>query len=349
MKAKNQHIVFLTPGFARSENDSTVIPALQVYLKSIKQALPNSKMTLLSFQFPFTKKPYKWNGISVIPLHGKNKRIYKLWTWKKALRKLKTMHHHHPITTIHSFWIGECAMIGTKFSTKYNIQHIVTAMGQDASLGNSYAKRLQNTNATLVSLSKNHQELITKNYQLKSKCIPWDIDTSSFPELQENTIDILGVGSINRVKNYTSFIKIISKLTQEFPNLKVSIIGEGEERNKINKQIKEAALENTISLLGELPRAEVLQKMAQAKLFLHTSSYESFGFVFSEALYSGMQIVSNNVGIATAMAEWEICTTETEIITACSTRIRNTKNKKKRVLLNAKNACVSSYLDLYHE
>ena len=86
MEIQKQHIVFLTPGFAESDKDSTTIPALQVYLKSLRKTLPDTKMTLLAFQFPFSKTIYDWHGIEVILLNGKNKRIKKLWVWRKAMK-----------------------------------------------------------------------------------------------------------------------------------------------------------------------------------------------------------------------------------------------------------------------
>lgn len=349
MNTKTPHIVFLTPGFAASEEDSTTIPALQVYLKTLRNIVPEVKMTLISFQFPFTKDAYDWNGISVLPLNGKNKRIKKLWTWKKALKTLKKLHQKNAITCIHSFWIGECSMIGHKFSSKYNIKHLVTVMGQDAQLGNSYAEKLQDTNTTLVTLSKNQQQLLQKNYGLDSKVIPWNLDTSSFPELQTSTIDILGVGSLHEVKNYTDFIDIISAVATEFPKLKAYIIGEGTERKTLENQIETLQLSENISILGKLSRQDVLAKMSQSNILLHTSTYESFGFVFPEALYSGMQIISKDVGIATALSEWNICDTKEAMIAACISLLHRKESTKKRVLLREKDACVTSYIHLYNE
>ena len=349
MKTKTPHIVFLTPGFAASEKDSTTIPALQVYLKTLRNTLPEVKMTLISFQFPFTKTTYDWNGITVLPLNGKNKRIKKLWTWKKASRRLKELHRKHPVTCVHSFWIGEASMIGTKFSNKYNIKHIVTVMGQDASDGNSYAERLQHTNTILVTLSKNQQELLTKNYRLESIIIPWNLDTSSFPKLQDTTIDILGVGSLHTVKNYINFIDIISILAKEFPKLKACIIGEGTEKKVLQTQIELLQISNNVVLFGQLPRQDVLLKMSRSNILLHTSTYESFGFVFPEALYSGMQLVSKDVGIATEIPEWKICDTKEIMIKACKSFLNTKKTLKKRVLLHKENTCVNSYKSLYNE
>ncbi|MBC8757587.1 glycosyltransferase [Kordia sp. YSTF-M3] len=348
LNKNNQHIVFLTPGFAESEEDSTTIPALQVFLKSIRKALPNAKLTLLAFQFPFTKKTYDWHGIEVIPLNGQNRRLKKLQTWRKATKTLKKLHKTQNIDTIHSFWIGECSKVGQRFAEKHSINHVVTVMGQDASIENSHAKNLIHSNAKMVTLSKNHHAALLKTYNLESTIIPWHLDVAEFPELQENAIDILGVGSLNTVKNYSDFIEIISALAKKHKNLNVAIIGDGALQNELEIQIQNLGLENTITLLGKLPRTEVLKKMAQSRILLHTSSYESFGFVFLEALYSGMQIASYDVGLAKASKNWHVGESEIELIEACESLLSAQNDAKKRVELSSEKQSINAYLNLYH-
>ncbi|MFT5251166.1 MAG: 1,2-diacylglycerol 3-alpha-glucosyltransferase [Flavobacteriales bacterium] len=348
MNKTNQHIVFLTPGFAESEEDSTTIPALQVFLKSIRKALPNAKLTLIAFQFPFTKKTCDWHGIEVIPLNGQNKRLKKLWTWKKALKTLKKLHQKEKIDTIHSFWIGECSRIGQQFSEKHSINHIVTVMGQDASIENSYAKNLTASNAKMVTLSENHHAELLKTYTLESIIIPWHLDVSEFPALQKNTIDILGVGSLNPIKNYLDFIEVISAIAKKHKNLNVAIIGDGALQTEIQNQIKKEGLQNTITLLGKLPRTEVLEKMAQSNILLHTSYYESFGFVFLEALYSGMHIASYDVGLTKTSEKRNVCTSKSELIDACENVLLTSNNTKKRIELSSEKQSINTYLNLYH-
>ncbi|PQJ79347.1 glycosyltransferase family 4 protein [Polaribacter porphyrae] len=347
MYFKKSHIVFLTPGFARSDSDSTTIPALQVYLKKLKKQLPNTRMTLITFQFPFVTKKYDWNGIQVIPLNGNNKRYKKFWTWKKALKTLKKLHQQKPITVIHSFWIGECSFIASRFSEKNNIKHINTVMGQDANLGNRYAKSLKNSCTDIITLSENQKNKLLKNHNLKSQIIPWDLDTKKFPKLQKSTLDILGVGSLNEIKNYSLFVNIISELVKKFPNLKVEIIGEGVNQKKLEKQIITFNLTKNIKLIGLLPRLMVLEKMSEAKILLHTSSFESFGFVFLEALYAGMQIVSFDVGLAKPTLKWRVCKTENEMIEACKRFLIAPKKEKNRMSLIEEKFCISSYIKLY--
>ncbi|WP_034061050.1 glycosyltransferase [Lacinutrix jangbogonensis] len=349
MKITHQHIVFLTPGFAKFEDDSTVIPALQVYMKSLRKALPDARLTMLTFQFPFTEKKYDWCGIEVIPLNGKNKRLRKLWTWNKALRILNKLHKTQKIDIIHSFWIGECSKIGERFSKKHSINHVVTVMGQDASIKNSYAKSLINSNTEIATLSENHQADLVNTYNLKSTIIPWHLDVAEFPVLQENTIDILGVGSLNTIKNYIDFIEIISVLTKSRPNLNIKIIGDGRLRNTLETKIKNLGLQNNIKLLGKLNRKEVLNYMSKTKILLHTSKYESFGFVFLEALYSGMHIGSYNVGLAKPSQNWKVCNGKPELIAACEALLKLPNTIKTRVELSSEKETINSYIHLYNE
>ncbi len=349
MKNKNSNIVFLTPGFAESEQDSISIPALQIYIKSLRKALPDCKMTLLTFQFPYTTEKYDWNGIEVIPLNGKLMRLKKIFIWEKAFQILRRLHKKQSITCIHSFWIGECSKVGVRFSKKHNIQHVTTVMGQDARLGNRYVKFLVNSKTRLVTLSENHKRILLENYGLKSTLIPWFLESRVFPELEKPSIDILGVGSLIPIKNYPLFIRIVGELVKKRPALKVEIIGGGKDQKKLKNLIREANLLEAIQLKGILSREEVFRKMARAKILLHTSSYESFGYVFLEALNSGMSIVSKNVGFATAIPKWFVTITEKEMVEACQQILNKELQKKERILISSEKESLEAYLKLYHE
>ncbi len=342
------HIVFLTPGFAASENDSVTIPALQIYLMALRKDLPQVKLTLITFQYPFTNKKHNWNGIDIIPLNGGNKKSRKIATWYRSYRLLKKIHSETPFTVIHSFWIGECSLIGQFFATRKNITHIVTAMGQDV-FKNKYVKFINEKRSKLVTLSENHQTELYKNYGLRSDIIPWGIDTNSFPKIKDVKIDILGVGSLNNIKNYPFFIDVIKKVVEKKPNLKVEIIGGGNESSKIRSLIKSHNLNENITLTGELSRDSVLQKMSMSKILLHTSKYESFGYVFSEALYSGMQIVSFDVGASQKLPEWKVCNSEESFVANCLNLLNDENSERKRILLSDIDFTLKAYLILYHE
>lgn len=347
MKSPLNHIVFLTPGFAASDTDSTTIPALQDYVKFLSESMPETRITVITFQFPFKTKSYHWHTIEVIPLNGQNGKLNKPFIWFKAWKTLKQINKANKINIIHSFWIGECSFIGQLFSKKLGLKHIITAMGQDV-FKNKYAHFVNQNLSKIITLSKPHQSLLKKKYQLSSEIIPWNIDTTIFPDLRETNIDVLGVGSLNSVKNYPLFIRIIKSVVAKYPNLKVAIIGDGTELHHIQKSINQNDLASNITLTGKLSRSEVYAKMSSAKILLHTSQYESFGYVFAEALYSGMRIVSFAVGASKSIPQWKIATQESEMVEAVIAFL-NEDNSKSRVLLSTKEETVNAYLKLYHE
>lgn len=84
----------------------------------------------------------------------------------------------------------------------------------------------------------------------------------------------------------------------------------------VDKLVRAAGLADSIEVLGELPRREVLALMARSKVLVHPSGYESQGYVFLEALMQGMSIVSFPVGIADADARWRVVDDLPAMITA---------------------------------
>jgi len=348
LKNEQKHIVLLTPGFPLNEEDTTTITALQQFTKALSESSLNLEIKIISFQFPYTTKKYNWNGISVFPLNGKNKKYKKIIVWQKANRLLNKIHKKNKIDIIHSFWIGECAFVGEIFSKKHQIKHLITAMGQDVLKSNKYGYFFKNSNSKIITLSNRQHKLLKKNYNINSFIIPWGIKASEFPEIHKKTIDILGVGSLNKVKNYSLFVKIISKLNQHIKNLHVEIIGDGNLKEQLKKEILKNNLNNVIKLRDHLPRNKVLKKMSQANILLHTSHFESFGMVFIEALYAGMKIVSFEVGIAQNSLNWYVCKNSNDLLEYLIKTIQN-ENKSKRELLFTIQDSVLNYSKIYYE
>ncbi len=350
MKNKPKHIVLLTPGFPENEEDSTTIPALQIYVKALKESNPKFDIKVITFQYPFLSKEYNWFGVSVFPLNGRNIRTKKLKVWKKAKQLLDKINEEKQIDIIHSFWLGECALIGQKFTKKHNIKHFVTAMGQDVTKNLFFKLFLKNKlkNTQIITLSKNHQRDLITNYGLNSNIISWGINPENFPKQQEKTIDILGVGSLVEVKNFSFFIQIIAKLNKQIKNLKVEIIGNGDLEMYLKNEYLYLNLKDVITFKGELPRKNVLEKMAKSKILLHTSSFESFGMVFLEALQSNMKIVSFDVGFAKKSSNWFVCKTEDEMLKNLQKILINFQIKKVTSIHTIENT-VLNYLKIYNE
>jgi glycosyltransferase involved in cell wall biosynthesis len=234
----------------------------------------------------------------------------------KVIQCLHKLNKQNEITGLLSFWLDECALIGSQFSKLKGIKHLCWILGQDAKAGNKYAQRMKPKADELVALSDFVVEEYSKNYGIKpAHTIPVGIDTTLFGEsAEERDIDILGVGSLIPLKQFDVFVKIASFLKQSRPNIKAVICGKGPEQERLLAIIKTLGIEKNIRLAGELPHHEVLTLMQRSKLLLHAASYEGFGAVCLEALYAGANVLSFVKPMDSPIANWHIAINEDDML-----------------------------------
>ncbi len=341
-----KHIAILTPGFPENEEDSTCIPALQIFVKALAK-IKTIKVSVLTLYYPKNKTVYNWNDIQVTALNlppNKSKKIASLF---KTWNQLKQLHKENTIDTIHSFWLGESAFLGHYFSKKNALNHIVTLMGQDAKTKNMFSRFLPLKKMTLISLSRFHQQTFLDNFNSTSKIIPWGLVPKEIEHHNtKKSIDIIGVGSLIPLKNYSLFIDVILNLKLENPKIKAIIIGDGKEKRNLSAKIKTLKLETNLELLGELSYDDTQALLAKSKVLLHTSDYESFGMVFAEALAKKTRIVSKPIGIANKSDSWYIGNTKEALIKGCK-KMLLTPTPQDSKLFDI-NDTLNAYLKLYH-
>ena len=295
MSEKKEAIIILTPGFPENEDDKNCLPERQTFVKALKKANPLTAIIILSFQYPFSKKHYLWQGMDVFSFNGRNRpRLSRVMIWMCVWKKLRTLNRKYRIKAVLSFWLGECAFVGNIFTKRHHLRHYIWLLGQDARPGNKYVSLIKPDLKALISISDFIADEFFKNYLIMPKhVVPTGIDATLFTEEPHHrNIDILGAGSLIPLKKYDLFIEIIHELVSSFPNISVVICGNGPERESLQLQINAFNLGKNITLNSEVPHTELLRLMQQSRVFLHTSSYEGFATVITEALYAGANVVS---------------------------------------------------------
>ena len=309
-----KHILILTPGFPKDENDYNCIPPLQEFLPKFKLTCPNSKISVIAFQYPYSCRNYLWNGLNIFPLGGKNSKIKKAFVWLRAIRQAKNIHRSYRIDMIHSIWLGECAMIGNILSNKINCEHICTLMGQDVKNSNRYLKRLLDKKIKILALSNNQAEqFLTLTNRKVDGIIPWGIDDQP-TSIIERDIDLLAVGSLIPLKNYSLFLKLIEESVKINPDINCILVGAGPESLKLKAMAQKKGIKKNIDFTGLISRTEIFRLMRRSKILVHPSKFEGSGFVFAEALVNGMSIVSFDVGYAQKHPKWFIAKDEQDFI-----------------------------------
>jgi glycosyltransferase involved in cell wall biosynthesis len=111
--------------------------------------------------------------------------------------------------------------------------------------------------------------------------------------LDPNRPVITGVGRLHPQKNFPMFVRASKAILEKHPDAQFMIIGEGDERGKVEAVIEEAGVGNSWTLLGQ--RNDVPECLAAADLFVQPSDYEGFSVALVEAMAAGLQIVATDV------------------------------------------------------
>ncbi|MFA4845407.1 MAG: glycosyltransferase family 4 protein [Patescibacteria group bacterium] len=115
---------------------------------------------------------------------------------------------------------------------------------------------------------------------------------------QEENINIFFVGRLAPPKDPFLLISAVSSLPQALQDLvRVTIIGDGPQMAALQDIVHESHLESQVSLLGALPREEVLRRLKDdADLFVLISHWEGFPYSIIEAMACGVPVIASDVG-----------------------------------------------------
>lgn len=103
---------------------------------------------------------------------------------------------------------------------------------------------------------------------------------------------ILSVGRLHRQKNHAMLIGAFAKLTNDMDNLRLIILGEGEERKNLLALANELGVGEKMEIVPFRTNPYPFYK--NADLFVLTSDWEGFGNVLVEAMACGTPVISTD-------------------------------------------------------
>ena len=110
---------------------------------------------------------------------------------------------------------------------------------------------------------------------------------------KEDEIKLIGVGKLMPNKGFDKLARIHIRLIKEGYNVHTYILGEGPERNKIEKIVDENGCADTFTLLGY--RTNPYKYVAKCNIFVCSSVAEGFSTAATEALILGVPVVTTRV------------------------------------------------------
>ena len=111
----------------------------------------------------------------------------------------------------------------------------------------------------------------------------------------DRTKTIIAVGSLIKLKNFNTLIKVFKKIEKEFSDWKLEIYGEGSEKSALEKLIKELSLDKKVFLKGFT--SNIQKEFKKSMVHASVSNAESFGLTMVEAMSQGTITLSTNTTI----------------------------------------------------
>ncbi|RAL56946.1 hypothetical protein BSK20_01590 [SR1 bacterium human oral taxon HOT-345] len=252
-------------------------------------------------KYPFKGTYYTLNEDQTSSFFGKIKKLF-----TRAL-KIKKFCKEHKINTVIS--LMEDANIPTIISSLFgndskmivSIHHSIAAYGKG--LYRLCIKYLYRFADTITVLTSYERQQLTQNFKIpaqKVQIIPNGLNLDEIKEKQKAALPaeytalfenkkftFISVGRLNPIKNQSLMIQSFIKLNKKYPDTQLIILGEGELRPQLEKEIGD---NSNVYLLGN--HENIFPFLMKSDCFLLSSLSESFSLAILEAMASGLPIIS---------------------------------------------------------
>ena len=130
--------------------------------------------------------------------------------------------------------------------------------------------------------------------KVNAKCIyiPNALDYIPKKKSKCQAHNLISIGRLSKEKGQLDLLEVIYLLKKDYKDIKLYLIGDGEEKKQLKKYINSHNLEKNVILTGFLSKNEIELKMLDSLIFVTTSYTESFGLAVLEACSYQIPVVA---------------------------------------------------------
>lgn len=157
----------------------------------------------------------------------------------------------------------------------------------------------------LVAMTSGAMEYFPERMRRRSWVIPNAVDLPPDWTCKRGGGVVTAVGRLTHQKGFDILLEAFAKIEGAFPDWRLIIWGEGEDRDKLEKMRRALGLDGRVEMPGVTARP--VQWVETADVFVLSSRYEGWGIVLLEAMAAGLPVVSFNCrwGPATMITDGE--------------------------------------------
>jgi glycosyltransferase involved in cell wall biosynthesis len=122
--------------------------------------------------------------------------------------------------------------------------------------------------------------------------IPNGVDTGLFRDMNRNREErIIAIGTFRWFKGFEYLVEAMAMFHKVLPAYKLTIAGDGIERQALIDRVKELGLDDVVSLPGMMKQESVVEELNRSRLFVMSSIFEGHPRVLVEAVACGTPAV----------------------------------------------------------
>jgi glycosyltransferase involved in cell wall biosynthesis len=273
------------------------------------------------------------------PTIGSSVRAFLRWTWRRPVRMFTTLcmlgwgFRHEPrklvgslaamvigcaladqmredrIEHVHAHFIGHPATAAWVIRRLAGIEYSVTAHAYELYQDNEFLRPRVLAARFVATISQFNADFLfqfCKGMTPPIAVIRAGIALEDFPYRprslpQSGVVKVLAVGSLIDHKGHRVLIEALSRQDPVLDRIRVTIVGDGPERPRLEQAIQAANLGERVSLVGSCPEDEVSRLMQESDLFVlpslisATGRMEGIPVVLMEAMASGVPVIATRL------------------------------------------------------
>lgn len=215
------------------------------------------------------------------------------------IKKLKNKNYDIEIAFLEGY---STVLVANRKNNSKKIGWVHTDLKKHRALSFKLEKRSYQKINKIVCVSEDSKKSVLNLYpenKNKTEVIYNPIDKNNILKLSKeivnfnkSKINIIAIGRLIKIKGYDILLQSHNKLIKERLNYNLIILGEGGEKNNLEKYIKENNLVNNTQLLGF--KENPYPYLKEADIFVSSSRYEGYPLVLCEAICLGKPIIATN-------------------------------------------------------
>ncbi len=231
--------------------------------------------------------------------------------YRQAVRYIARTYGPVDVVHAHFYWAHYLVAMKRELGIPYVVtEHHTSWQGHwteppPSPLGIKRARELYAGAATVVTVCQSLSDKIA-SYGLTGtfEVVHNPVDASGFvlPGADEprprdrDTVEFVSVARLAPAKGFDVLVDAFAAASREDPRLRLTIVGDGRERPKLEEQAARLRVADVITFAGRLPRTDIARLLADSDAFVLASRAENLTVAVLEAWCAGLPVITTDVG-----------------------------------------------------